>query len=198
MKSKQLDAALAAGVMFALSLPHKLASIIAGNAARISVLAIYYGAVVGLSANNANAEFITQADFDSSTVVSDLNNLGPAPDVFTTPFTLGIYTFTTDNGILGYYATQGLDNPRALGTTAEDLGWIRIEIAPSAQITKFGFFVRTLVSTITKPWPSSTPAGEHRYLTPCGASVHWFREYCGTYWQRTYPGCRPKFSRSRG
>jgi hypothetical protein len=52
MKSKQLDAALAAGVMFALSLPHKLASIIAGNAARISVLAIYYGAVVGLSANN--------------------------------------------------------------------------------------------------------------------------------------------------
>jgi LPXTG-motif cell wall-anchored protein len=28
-----------------------------------------------------------------------------------------------------------------LGTTAEDLGWIRIEIAPSAQITKFGFFV---------------------------------------------------------
>jgi hypothetical protein len=34
-----------------------------------------------------------------------------------------------------------LDNPRALGTTAEDLGWIRIEIAPSAQITKFGFFV---------------------------------------------------------
>jgi hypothetical protein len=73
--------------------------------------------------------------------VSDLNNLGPAPDVFTTPFTLGIYTFTTDNGILGYYATQGLDNSRALGTTAEDLGWIRIEIAPSAQITKFGFFV---------------------------------------------------------
>jgi hypothetical protein len=108
MKSKQLDAALAAGVMFALSLPHKLASIIAGNAARISVLAIYYGAIVGLSANNANAEFITQADFDSSAVVSDLNNLGPAPDVFATPFTLGIYTFTTDNGILGYYATQGL------------------------------------------------------------------------------------------
>jgi hypothetical protein len=141
MKSKRLDAALAAGVMFALSLPHKLASIIAGNAARISVLAIYYGAIVGLSANNANAGFITQADFDSSAVVSDLNNLGPAPDVFATPFTLGIYTFTTDNGILGYYATQGLDNSRALGTTAEDLGWIRIEIAPSAQITKFGFFV---------------------------------------------------------
>jgi hypothetical protein len=34
-----------------------------------------------------------------------------------------------------------VDNSRALGTTAEDLGWIRIEIAPSAQITKFGFFV---------------------------------------------------------
>jgi hypothetical protein len=114
MKSKQLNAALAATVTFAF---------------------------VILSAYGAKAGFITQADFDSSAVVSDLNNLGPAPDVFVTPFTLGIYTFTTDNGILGYYATQGLNNSRALGTTAEDLGWIRIEIAPSAQITKFGFFV---------------------------------------------------------
>jgi hypothetical protein len=73
--------------------------------------------------------------------VSDLNNLGPAPDVFATPFTLGIYTFTTDNGILGYYAREGLNASPALGTTAEDLGWIRIEIPNSAQITKFGFFV---------------------------------------------------------
>jgi hypothetical protein len=99
------------------------------------------GAIVILSAHSAKAGFITLADFDSSAVVSDLNNLGPAPDVFATPFTLGIYTFTTDNGILGYYATQGLNNSRALGTTAEDLGWIRIEIPNSAQITKFGFLV---------------------------------------------------------
>jgi hypothetical protein len=34
-----------------------------------------------------------------------------------------------------------LDNSNALSTNGEDLGWIRIEIAPSAQITKFGFFV---------------------------------------------------------
>jgi hypothetical protein len=59
MKSKQLNAALAAGMMFALSLPHKMASIIARNAACISVLAIYYGAIVGLSANNANAGFMS-------------------------------------------------------------------------------------------------------------------------------------------
>jgi hypothetical protein len=127
-----------------MSVSHKLASLkgFARNAAPISMLALS-GAIVfvALSAYSAKAGFITQADFDSTAVVSDLNNLGPAPDVFATPFTLGIYTFTTDNGILGYYANAGLDNSRALGTTAEDLGWIRIEIAPSAQITKFGFFV---------------------------------------------------------
>src|SRR5262249_46589739 len=77
---------------------------------------------------------------DSSAVVSDLNNLGPAPDVFATPFTLGIYTFTTDTTNVGYFASAGLNNSRALGTN-EDLGWIRIEITNSAQITKFGLFV---------------------------------------------------------
>jgi hypothetical protein len=107
--------------------------------ARVSMLAISVAII--LSAYSAKAGFITQADFDSSAVVSDLNNLGPAPDVFATPYTLGIYTFTTDNGILGYYSNAGLNNSPALGTTAEDLGWIGIEIAPSAQITKFGFFV---------------------------------------------------------
>ena len=125
-----------------MSASHKLASLkaFARNAGRLSILATS-GAVIVLSAYNAKAGFITQADFDSTAVVSDLNNLGPAPDAFATPFTLGIYTFTTDNGTLGYYSNAGLDNSRALGTTAEDLGWIRIEIAPSAQITKFGFFV---------------------------------------------------------
>jgi hypothetical protein len=98
------------------------------------------GAVVVLSAHSANADFITLADFDSSAVVSDLNNLGPAPDIFATPFTLGIYTFTTDNGALAYYANAGLNNSPALGTS-DDLGWIRIEIPNSAQITKFGLFV---------------------------------------------------------
>src|SRR5262245_22266537 len=108
---------------------------------RISMVATCCTALAVLSCYSAKAGFITQADFDSSAVVSDLNGLGPAPDLFATPFTLGIYTFTTDNSILGYYANAGLDNTRALGTTAEDLGWIRIEITPSAQISKFGLFV---------------------------------------------------------
>jgi len=89
---------------------------------KLSAMLAISGAIVILSAYSAKAGFITLADFGSSAVVSDLNNLGPAPDVFATPFTLGIYTFTTDNGILGYYANAGLDNSRALGTTAEDLG----------------------------------------------------------------------------
>jgi hypothetical protein len=75
-----------------MSIFHKLASVkgFARNAARISILAIYSGAIVVLSAYSAKADFITRSDFDSSAVVSDLNNLGPAPDAFATPFTLGI------------------------------------------------------------------------------------------------------------
>jgi hypothetical protein len=113
----------------------------ARNAARISILAIYSGAIVVLSAYSAKADFITQSDFDSSAVVTDLNNLGPTPNVFATPFTVGIYTFTTNNGTLGYPASEGVNGSPALSTSGSDLGWIRIEIAPSAQITKFGFFV---------------------------------------------------------
>jgi hypothetical protein len=114
---------------------------LARNAARISMLAIYSGAVVVLSAYSAKAGFIPQADFDNSAVVSDLNNLNtpPQPEDFLTPFTLGIYTFTTDTGDIGY-AHWGLNGSLALVTNI-DLGWIRIEIAPSAQITKFGLFV---------------------------------------------------------
>jgi hypothetical protein len=44
----------------------------ARNAARISILAIYSGAIVVLSAYSAKADFITQSDFDSSAVVTDL------------------------------------------------------------------------------------------------------------------------------
>jgi hypothetical protein len=122
-----------------MSVSHKLACMkgFARNAARTSILA---GAAIVLSAYSANAGFITLSDFDSSAVVSDLNNLGPAPDVFAAPFTQGIYTFTTDTTEVAYFANAGLNNSPALGTT-DDLGWIRIEIANSAQITKFGLFV---------------------------------------------------------
>jgi hypothetical protein len=109
----------------------------ARNAARISILAIS-GAIVALSAYSANADFITQADFDSTAVVSDLNNLGPCCGL-PTPFTVGIYTFTNDVGNVAY-GTEGVNDSPALGSGG-DLGWIRIEIAPSAQITKFGLFV---------------------------------------------------------
>src|SRR5215467_6506735 len=107
---------------------------------KLSAMLAISGAIVILSAYSAKAGFITLADFGSSAVVSDLNNLGPAPDVFATPFTLGIYTFTTDTTNVGYFASAGLNNSRALGTN-EDLGWIRIEITNSAQITKLGLFV---------------------------------------------------------
>ena len=94
-----------------MSISHKLASIkgFARNAARISMLAIYSGAVVVLSAYNAKAGFITQADFDSTAVVSDLNNLngGPQPEDFLTPYTLGIFTFTTNTGDLAYTVGGG-------------------------------------------------------------------------------------------
>jgi hypothetical protein len=109
----------------------------ARNAAHVSMLAIS-GAIVALSAYSANADFITQADFDSTAVVTDLDDLGPCCG-FLTPFTVGIYTFTTDTSSLRY-VNAGLGGSNALGD-GSDLGWIRIEIAPSAQITKFGFFV---------------------------------------------------------
>jgi hypothetical protein len=85
----------------------------ARNAARISMLAIP-GAIVALSAYSANADFITQADFDSTAVVSDLNNLGPCCG-FPTPFTVGIYTFTNDVGNVAY-GTEGVNDSPALGS----------------------------------------------------------------------------------
>jgi hypothetical protein len=41
------------------------------------VACTFAGAIVALSAYSTKAGFITQADFDSTAVVSDLNNLGP-------------------------------------------------------------------------------------------------------------------------
>src|SRR6202022_1829918 len=106
----------------------------------ISILAIYSGATVLLSAYGAKAEFMTLSDFDNTAVVNDLNDLGvPTPKIFATPLKVGIYLFTTDSGQLGYGAS-GLNNSNALSTTT-DLGWMRIDIAPSAQVTKFGLLV---------------------------------------------------------
>jgi hypothetical protein len=107
------------------------------NARRISISAIYIGATIMLSTYSAKAEFITLSDFDNAAVVTDLNNLGvPTPHIFATPLKAGIYLFTTDSGQLGYGAS-GLNNSNALSTTT-DLGWMKIDIDPSAQVTKFG------------------------------------------------------------
>jgi hypothetical protein len=102
------------------------------------VACTFAGAIVALSAYSARAGFITQADFDSTAVVTDLNDLGPCCG-FATPFTVGIYTFTTDTSSMRY-VNGGLDGSNALGD-GSDLGWMKIDIAPSAQVTKFGFFV---------------------------------------------------------
>jgi hypothetical protein len=83
------------------------------------------GAIVILSAYSANAGFITQADFGPS-VISDLNDLSGSPEVFPTPFTSGIYTFTTDTGGLPYER----DPLNGFFLTPGDLGWIRIAIDP--------------------------------------------------------------------
>jgi len=108
------------------------------NAARISTLAICSAAIVLLAVYSAKAGFITLSDFDNTAVVTDLNNLGPTAQV-ATPLKVGIYTFTTDDGQLRY-TNFGINASMALGDNT-DLGWMRIEIAPSAQVTKFGLFV---------------------------------------------------------
>jgi hypothetical protein len=113
---------------------------LARNARRISISAIYTGAAVMLSTYGTQAEFITLSDFDNTAVVTDLNNLGvPIPHIFATPLKVGIYMFTTDSGQLGYGAS-GLNNSNALSNTT-DLGWMKIDIDPSAQVTKFGLLV---------------------------------------------------------
>src|SRR6516165_620565 len=104
---------------------------LARNAFRISISAIHTYATVMLSNYSAKAEFIRLSDFDNTAVVTDLNNLGvPAPHIFATPLKVGIYIFTTDSGQLGYGAS-GLNNSNALSTTT-DLGWMKIDIDPSA------------------------------------------------------------------
>jgi hypothetical protein len=86
-----------------------------------------------------NASSITQAELSSSAVLTDLNNLGiPAGNV-AAPLTVGIYTFTTDDGQLRY-ANFGVNNSFALGNNT-DLGFINIAIAPGANITQFGLLV---------------------------------------------------------
>jgi hypothetical protein len=70
--------------------------------------------------------------------LTDLNNLGNFA-AFNAPLTVGIFTFTTDDGLIRY-ANFGVGNSLALGDNT-DLGFINIAIAPGANVTKFGFYV---------------------------------------------------------
>ena len=64
----------------------------------------------------------TQADFDSSGVLSNLNNLGLPRANYPASFTVGIATFTTDDRQVRY-ANFGINNSFALGDNT-DLGFI--------------------------------------------------------------------------
>jgi hypothetical protein len=96
-------------------------------------------AILVTSGYAANAGFVTQADFVNAQT-TDLNNIGiSSPSNVAAPLTVGIYTFTTDDGQLRY-APIGLTNSNSISDNT-DLGFINIAIAPEAGVYKFGFFV---------------------------------------------------------
>jgi hypothetical protein len=76
----------------------------------------------------ARADAIGIGDFGPTAVLTDLNNLGNVTGF--APLTVGIYTFTTDDGHLRY-ANFGANNSLALGNNT-DLGFIDISIAAGA------------------------------------------------------------------
>ena len=95
-------------------------------------------ALLATANSAAHASSIGLGDFGPTAVVTDLNNLGDVAG-FTAPLTVGIYTFTTDDGAIRY-ANFGVNNSKALGDNT-DLGFIKIAIAPGANVTQFGFLV---------------------------------------------------------
>jgi len=91
-----------------------------------------------LLTRGAHAGPITQSVFTNTAVISDLNNLAiPNPGNVAAPLTVGIFTFTTDDGQLRY-ANFGSNNSPALGNNT-DLGFINISLATG--VTRFGFDV---------------------------------------------------------
>jgi hypothetical protein len=88
----------------------------------------------------ARADSIGIGAFGPTAILTDLNNIGNCCGAsFATPLTVGIYTFTTDDGLLRYDAI-GFNNTPSLSNNT-DLGFIDIAIAPSAHVGKFGFLV---------------------------------------------------------
>jgi hypothetical protein len=97
--------------------------------------------VLFASANSAvHADSIVIGDFGPTASLTDLNNIGNCCGAaFAAPLTVGIYTFTTDDGVLRYNAIGFNNTPNLANNT--DLGFIAIAIAPGANVTKFGFLV---------------------------------------------------------
>jgi hypothetical protein len=101
-------------------------------------ISILLAAAAGLGASNADAGFITLSDFGPSAVITDLDNLPlPKPGNVAAPLTVGIYTFTSNDGQLRY-APNGVNNSYDIGDNT-DPGFIDITL--SAGVTKFGFLV---------------------------------------------------------
>jgi YVTN family beta-propeller protein len=96
---------------------------------------------VGLADGNDNGPVITSADVQTTiTLVADLNDLSPGiPSQNAAPLTVGIYTFTSDDGQLRY-SPFGAANSMAIGNHT-DLGYIDIAIAPGSNVTKLEFLV---------------------------------------------------------
>jgi hypothetical protein len=111
-----------------------LTDIIGGHMNRWIMMCLAVAAI-SIGATGANAGFITQAAFGPSAVTTDLDNLGLQQANYPAPFTVGIYTFTTDDGQVRY-ATFGINNSFALGDNT-DLGFIDITL--SEGVVKFGF-----------------------------------------------------------
>ena len=74
-----------------------LTDIIGGHMNRWIMMCLAVAAI-SIGATGANAGFITQAAFGPSAVTTDLDNLGLQQANYPAPFTVDIYTFTTDDG----------------------------------------------------------------------------------------------------
>ena len=108
---------------------------------KAKILGVVAALVLLSGANSiARADSIGIGAFGPTAVLTDLNNIGNCCGAaFATPLTVGIYTFTTDDGLLRYDAI-GFNNTPSLSNNT-DVGFINIAIAPGANVIKFGFLV---------------------------------------------------------
>lgn len=89
--------------------PGAMMRTLAGSLIRLLALA---SSCIAVSSRDANAGFISQADF-ANPVIYDLSNLGPLAN-YATPFIVGPFSFTSDDGQIRY---TSLGISTAPGTT---------------------------------------------------------------------------------